>query len=818
MYKGQITLFFLIVMSISSFAQRGELLARAKAAYLNQQYFDAVFYYEQASLDGDLDIKSQYELGISQYRTNLYIPAERTLNKLQQIDTTRKFPDAFYYLGQVNKNLTNYGEAIEHFLSAAEIIVDSNPSLAEKSLEQVAFCEWAMGAIKSPEAGVDIQHLEENLSSEFALFSPRIIKDSFYFTSFETPEIDQKENKRRNLMKIERGTPDNANIVASLDLENLHLGHLAINTNQDKLYFSVCTYTEEDDIHCKIFTRTISEANELGELVELPASINLANSSNSQPFIAKDPETEKDVLYFVSDRVGGKGLRDIWMSVIETDSTFGEPINLESINTDEDEVSPFYDVISERLFFSSKGHKTLGGFDILFSTKSDSIWSTPVNPGLPLNSSVDDLSYYFDPETNQIFFASNREKATPFPGEEGLCCSDLFEVDQLPQPLEIDIYVCGEKSQEVIDFTLHYRNNYNRGEVVMTRTNDSLGILNYPGILPGDYYVSYTYEGNVDTLNIDHRYGKEKDWRINISKRLFEVDYQYVSFTNNKSTGRERLVKEGMVNFYQDQNLVLSHDLGSNNQFTIQLEPGEYEYFTSFPESSLYIGQKDQLLITGNERGCRLNRQVEVAYLPNFFPVELFFDNNKPAYPVGDPTKSIESYVVSYFNYLDEIPNILSVINNAEADNLTIRRESKRMEFFFDKTVTPNYESLNIFLSNLIIFFQEQTTQDYTLTLQISGYTSSRAADDYNKKLSARRNDAVIQYLSGYKDENGSLQPYIQTGQLKFEILNLGEEKNILENTFGEDSIFSKYGHKASKERKVTIEQLKIEKLNSDDQ
>ena len=87
-----------------------------------------------------------------------------------------------------NKNLSSYGEAIEHFVSAEKMLSVSDPELAEKALEQITYCEWAMGAIASPEEGLSFQHLLGDLSSEFALYSPRMIKDSLYFTSFETRE------------------------------------------------------------------------------------------------------------------------------------------------------------------------------------------------------------------------------------------------------------------------------------------------------------------------------------------------------------------------------------------------------------------------------------------------------------------------------------------------------------------------------------------------------------------------------------------------------------------------------------------------------
>ena len=71
-----------------SFAQLSEIMTKAKSSYINNNYYDAIFYYELAAQEIEPDVKSLFETGMSQYHTNLYIPAERNLKNVIKSDST----------------------------------------------------------------------------------------------------------------------------------------------------------------------------------------------------------------------------------------------------------------------------------------------------------------------------------------------------------------------------------------------------------------------------------------------------------------------------------------------------------------------------------------------------------------------------------------------------------------------------------------------------------------------------------------------------------------------------------------------------------
>ncbi len=117
-------------------------------------------------------------------------------------------------------------------------------------------------------------------------------------------------------------------------------------------------------------------------------------------------------LFFTSDRPGGHGGLDIWVSHLQPDGTWGPAENLgPTINTDKDEEGPFIFYDGKTLFFSSKGHRTMGGYDIFRSTLTEfGTWTIPENLGYPINSIEDDVYYFPTADNKRAYFASRKGK------------------------------------------------------------------------------------------------------------------------------------------------------------------------------------------------------------------------------------------------------------------------------------------------------------------------------------------------------------------------------------------------------------------------
>lgn len=130
---------------------------------------------------------------------------------------------------------------------------------------------------------------------------------------------------------------------------------------------------------------------------------------DSQPSISADGMT----LYFASNRPGGKGGIDIYMTKKMVNGEWGAPVNLgDSINTQYNEKSPFIHSDSQTLYFSSDGHPGLGKYDIFYSRgDGKGGWKNPVNIGKPINTEEDDVGFFVSTDGETGFFCSNTQLA-----------------------------------------------------------------------------------------------------------------------------------------------------------------------------------------------------------------------------------------------------------------------------------------------------------------------------------------------------------------------------------------------------------------------
>ena len=138
-------------------------------------------------------------------------------------------------------------------------------------------------------------------------------------------------------------------------------------------------------------------------------------------------------LYFSSDRKGGFGGLDIYISEKQVDGKWGPAINLgNKINSSFDEDTPFLSEDGNILFFSSTGHYNMGGFDIFYSRKnSDGSWGEIINIGYPINTTNDDL-FYFPSGNNLAGYISK------YNTKSGAGQKDIFRFEILPFEKNID--------------------------------------------------------------------------------------------------------------------------------------------------------------------------------------------------------------------------------------------------------------------------------------------------------------------------------------------------------------------------------------------
>jgi len=177
-----------------------------------------------------------------------------------------------------------------------------------------------------------------------------------------------------------------------------------ISRNEKWMYFP--GYDRDDtEGDCNILKATMHR-DAILDIDKLGTAVN-TEFWESQPTI----NCEGKSLYFVSDRPGGFGGKDIWVSHLQENDTWTEAINLgPKINTPRDEESPFIADDNVTLFFASNGHPGYGGMDIFYSRYSeDTEWGQPQNMGKPVNSPEQEISFFMTAKGDKGLIASSRE-------------------------------------------------------------------------------------------------------------------------------------------------------------------------------------------------------------------------------------------------------------------------------------------------------------------------------------------------------------------------------------------------------------------------
>jgi outer membrane protein OmpA-like peptidoglycan-associated protein len=134
-----------------------------------------------------------------------------------------------------------------------------------------------------------------------------------------------------------------------------------------------------------------------------PVNLSELNSERweAMPSISGDQNT----IFFASDRPGGQGNRDIWMSR-KQNGKWGEPVNLgATVNTSGEDDAPFFHPDGRTLYFSSYGHNAKGQDIFVTRLNTDGTWTKPVNLGAPINTEGDEWSPYVSLDGRYTFFS-----------------------------------------------------------------------------------------------------------------------------------------------------------------------------------------------------------------------------------------------------------------------------------------------------------------------------------------------------------------------------------------------------------------------------
>jgi hypothetical protein len=417
---------FLIAFAATAFAQtQKQWLKHADKSYEEKDYYGASLYYRQAMLVDSNNLSVVYKYAESLRLYNEYKKAQYYYNYVFLKDKVRTFQECLYWLATMQKFNAEYIEARKSFLLFVSTYKQKDSFFYKKAAQEVKSCEFALELMRDT-VTVNIFNLGDSVNTINSEFSALPINDTILiFSSLRSEKMrDNSSIKDKDYFlriyqaeKVDSLWKIKTELDSIINKSGFHNANSSFSRNQQKLYFTRC----DNDMKCFIYVSELQNG-QWQSAKKLNDSINIPGYTATQPFITVIDSSE--VLFFVSDRPGGKGKLDIWLSVLEK-GNFSDPVNLGSvINSIDDEISPWYDGKNKTLYFSSSWHYGLGGFDIFKTSHNGSVFDKPENLGYPNNTSVNDFYFTFDAEAKTGFLTSNRKGSVFKKGET--CCNDLW--------------------------------------------------------------------------------------------------------------------------------------------------------------------------------------------------------------------------------------------------------------------------------------------------------------------------------------------------------------------------------------------------------
>lgn len=816
--KKKLLLIIALLFSIFCFSQE----LKPNRTEINNFYNAEAYIYEgnyEKALDLLLQLENinpnnpniKYKIGLCYLNTRLF--KKEALSYLQEAakhtspsykENSHKEKSApletFLYLGMAYRVNYMFDESLKAFQELKNMLSPSKPEdkiLLKLVDREIEITKTAIDNVNNP-INAKLQNLGSTINSEFADHSPIIDLNENYliFTSkrprdgqalknqdediFISKNVDGKWQSPTRLGEpINTATHNEAAIGLSIDGKQLFFYRSGEN-NTGSVYIS-----ESEDMYNWSIPQLLKED---------------VNSRFKETHTSITPDGNS--IFFTSNRKGGFGGLDIYVMRKLPNGKWSEPkILSKDINTEYDEESPYIHPDGITLFFSSKGHNSMGGYDVFSSTMyKNGKFTTPINLGYPINTPDDDVAYIMNLTGQKGYIASLKDN--------GYGDLDLYEILQEGvyenNMIIFEGFVKNENNTipENVTITIKQKDSDDKYEI--SRLNKSNGKYSVM-MLPNNTYEIY-YEAKGHLTN------KIEITPTNNTLKSYSSDYNPIEL--------ETVVLKSLAN----------HDYVYFNKKSSQLDDQT-------------IAILDKVSTKHNELKSK-NEKLFISFtLPKFDS-----DPNVDAERINNISNYLTLKGIERKNILtdnsssDELSAVyvLEIVENAELLIATISDEVSNDKaivqidnilFDFDKYIIKDE-----YFANLDIL-AKYLNDNPNAKIEIGGHTDWLGSGEYNYLLSYHRSKAVKDYLvnKGNNAENiittkyGKDQPIAANQTLdgrdnptgrkynrraEFKVLNQGSKANLEINpiVISEDEAYEISKIPSSKKFTIQIYALKNQK------
>lgn len=478
-----------LAFAVSATAQSDDIILIKKYAenafkkgdyeYALQNYLE-LYKYDKENID------LRYRIGVCYTETN--IDKEKSVEHLEYVASFNNYPiRTKFFLGKAYMYNYRFTEAIEAFYDYKMVGVDETDLFEADRM--IKMCEHTKQLINNP-INITFTRLDTTINSDVDDMCPVVTPDNnlLYFSSnrHHIKEFDADVYAGRYSERKKGVWQPSVQIpISSYDDENV----VGITPDGNKmLVYANGDYAAHD---IKQYTRkgvkfTKSQAS------DLPADMNTDDIEMGACFTA-----DGNTIYFASNRPGGRGGLDLYVSRKGVDGKWGPSVNMGSdINTEYDENFPTLSPDGKTFYFASKGHDGIGGYDI-FSTSFDEStgkWYKPRNVGFPLNTPLDNTSISFVGDGSVAYIAAKRK--------EGVGNLDIYRVDFGDESIQQSYYIgyvyVGDNEavaeQHNDKMQKAYVMVYDIHENIIAQLDVEEGMF-YASLYEGDYTIEVKFEG-----------------------------------------------------------------------------------------------------------------------------------------------------------------------------------------------------------------------------------------------------------------------------------------------------------------------------------
>jgi len=481
-------------------------MGAARHEFLNNNYRGALLMYREVLKADETNAMAMFRSAECHYKLKRYDLSLKYLEKAKKQDPEVVKEMNFFY-GQTYHRMARLDEAIASF----EAFLKDGPKRTieyELAQEYLVQCSYAKELMKEP-VPVEISNVGREINSRFDDYAPSVTADgkTLVFTSRRSDtkggEVDETSDykffediyiatwdEELNEWTDSESLPGDVN-TKSYDAV------LSIEPNGNNMF----VYKNDDKLAGDIFTaKKNRKTGEWYAPEKMPKPI---NSSYYEGSVSVTADGKK--LYFISEKTGGEGRGDIYTSTKEKDGGWTKPKNLgDIINTKDDEKFVFIHPNGKTLYFSSKGHQTMGGYDIFKSELVNGEWGTPVNLGYPINTVNEESTFSLTADNTKLFLAAEYEDSN---GERDIYMADVSKYPLISSGYDSGTFVSivgtvsskgdGLKKAEV----KFYNSKSGRFVGEVTTNKDGKFRINLTG--NEEYRVEINHKDGSKTVNVD---------------------------------------------------------------------------------------------------------------------------------------------------------------------------------------------------------------------------------------------------------------------------------------------------------------------------